>query len=54
MEKVEDVRELEGTNPTVKAEIKDAGKDPMVLADIKETEKDFEHADFEVSERKHL
>jgi len=51
---VEDVRELEGAISTVKAEIKDAGKNPMVIADIKEIEKDFEHADFEVSEGKHL
>ncbi|MDI6801233.1 MAG: dCMP deaminase family protein [Thermodesulfovibrionales bacterium] len=52
--RVKDVRELEGGISTVKAEIKDAGKDTMVIADIKEIEKDFEHADFEVPEGKHL
>ena len=35
----------------IKAAIKDAAKDPLFLADIREVEKDFEHVDFEVTEK---
>lgn len=35
----------------IKAAIKDAAKDPLFLADIREIEKDFEHVDFEEAEK---
>lgn len=44
--------ELESINrERIKAAIKDAAKDPLFLADIRETEKDFEHVDFEGPEK---
>lgn len=35
----------------IRAAIMAAAKDPLFLEDIKEIEKDFEYADFEVSEK---
>ncbi len=35
----------------IKAAIKDAAKDPLFLADIREIEKDFEYVDFEEAEK---
>ena len=35
----------------IRTAIRAAAKDPLFLADIKEIEKDFEYADFEVSEK---
>jgi Arc/MetJ-type ribon-helix-helix transcriptional regulator len=35
----------------IKSAITDASKDPLFLADIKEIEKDFAFADFEVAEK---
>jgi Arc/MetJ-type ribon-helix-helix transcriptional regulator len=35
----------------IRAAIRAAAKDPLFLEDIKEIEKDFEYADFEVSEK---
>ena len=34
----------------IKVAIKDAAKDPLFLADIREIEKDFEYVDFEEAE----
>lgn len=35
----------------IRTAIRAAARDPLFLADIKEIEKDFEYADFEVSEK---
>ncbi len=35
----------------IKVAIKDAAKDPLFLADIRDIEKDFEHVDFEEAEK---
>ena len=35
----------------IKVAIKDAAKDPLFLADIREIEKDFEYVDFEEAEK---
>lgn len=35
----------------IRTAIRAAAQDPLFLADIKEIEKDFEYADFEVSEK---
>jgi len=36
---------------SIKVALKDAAKDPLFLADIREIEKDFEHVDFEEAEK---
>ena len=44
--------ELEGIKKErIRLAIKDAAKDPLFLADIREAEKDFEHVDFEEAEK---